>query len=115
MIIILTQCFPSRLGGIESLVSNLALGLGKKEKVMLPLFVFPIVVIIMQFLDALRAALFSPLHAYMFTLMPFCPSMYVYMHMPMPMAHAHGPWPWPWPLSSTQSSVVLMGCRINGV
>ena len=31
MIIILTQCFPSRLGGIESLVSNLALGLGKKE------------------------------------------------------------------------------------
>ena len=33
MIIILTQCFPSRLGGIESLVSNLALGLGKKEKV----------------------------------------------------------------------------------
>jgi phosphatidylinositol alpha-1,6-mannosyltransferase len=33
MIIILTQCFPSRLGGIESLVSNLALGLGKKGKV----------------------------------------------------------------------------------
>jgi len=33
MIVILTQCFPSRLGGIESLVSNLALGLGKKEKV----------------------------------------------------------------------------------
>ncbi len=33
MIIILTQCFPSRLGGIESLVSNLALGLGKNEKV----------------------------------------------------------------------------------
>ena len=33
MIIILTQCFPSRSGGIESLVSNLALGLGKKEKV----------------------------------------------------------------------------------
>ena len=29
MYIILTQCFPSRLGGIESLVSNLALGLGK--------------------------------------------------------------------------------------
>ena len=33
MIIILTQCFPSRIGGIENLVSNLALGLGKKEKV----------------------------------------------------------------------------------
>ena len=33
MIIILTQCFPSRVGGIESLVSNLALGLAKKEKV----------------------------------------------------------------------------------
>jgi len=33
MIIILTQCFPSRVGGIESLVSNLALSLGKKEKV----------------------------------------------------------------------------------
>ena len=33
MILILTQCFPSRVGGIESLVSNLALGLGKKEKV----------------------------------------------------------------------------------
>ena len=33
MIIILTQCFPSRVGGIESLVSNLALCLGKKEKV----------------------------------------------------------------------------------
>ena len=33
MIIILTQCFPSRIGGIESLVSNLALGLGKKKKV----------------------------------------------------------------------------------
>ena len=33
MILILTQCFPSRLGGIESLVSNLALGLGKFEKV----------------------------------------------------------------------------------
>jgi phosphatidylinositol alpha-1,6-mannosyltransferase len=29
----LTQCFPSRLGGIESLVSNLAIGLGKLEKV----------------------------------------------------------------------------------
>ncbi len=33
MIIILTQCFPSRVGGIESLMSNLALELGKKEKV----------------------------------------------------------------------------------
>ena len=33
MILILTQCFPSRLGGIESLVSNLALSLAKKEKV----------------------------------------------------------------------------------
>ena len=33
MIVILTQCFPSRLGGIESLLSNLALGLGKSEKV----------------------------------------------------------------------------------
>ena len=33
MYIILTQCFPSRLGGIESLISNLALGLGKKNKV----------------------------------------------------------------------------------
>ena len=33
MILILTQCFPSRLGGIESLVSNLAINLGKDEKV----------------------------------------------------------------------------------
>ena len=33
MIIVLTQCFPSRIGGIESLVSNLAIELGKKEKV----------------------------------------------------------------------------------
>ena len=33
MILILTQCFPSRLGGIESLVSNLALGLSKSEKI----------------------------------------------------------------------------------
>ena len=31
MYIILTQCFPSRFGGIESLVSNLALNLGKKN------------------------------------------------------------------------------------
>ncbi len=34
MIIVLTQCFPSRIGGIESLVSNLAIELGKKEKVL---------------------------------------------------------------------------------
>ena len=34
MILILTQCFPSRLGGIESLVSNLSLALSKKEKVL---------------------------------------------------------------------------------
>ena len=33
MILILAQCFPSRLGGIESLISNLALGLAKTEKV----------------------------------------------------------------------------------
>ena len=33
MILILTQCFPSRLGGIESLVSNLALELSKTEKI----------------------------------------------------------------------------------
>tara|TARA_B100001123_G_scaffold394628_1_gene475562 strand:- start:2730 stop:3827 length:1098 start_codon:yes stop_codon:yes gene_type:complete len=33
MYIILTQCFPSRVGGIESLVSNLALSIGKKNKV----------------------------------------------------------------------------------
>ena len=33
MILILTQCFPSRLGGIESLVSNLSLNLSKDEKV----------------------------------------------------------------------------------
>ena len=33
MILILTQCFPSRVGGIESLVSNLALELGKNNKV----------------------------------------------------------------------------------
>ena len=31
MIVILTQCFPSRVGGVESLISNLALGLSKKE------------------------------------------------------------------------------------
>ena len=34
MILILTQCFPSRLGGIESLVSNLALGLSKSDEVL---------------------------------------------------------------------------------
>ena len=33
MILILTQCFPTRLGGIESLISNLAIGLSTKEKV----------------------------------------------------------------------------------
>jgi len=33
MILILTQCFPSRVGGIESLVSNLALELGKNNQV----------------------------------------------------------------------------------
>jgi len=33
MILILTQCFPSRLGGVESLISNLALGLSKTEKI----------------------------------------------------------------------------------
>ena len=33
MILIITQCFPSRFGGIENLVSNLALNLSKSEKV----------------------------------------------------------------------------------
>ena len=33
MIVILTQCFPSRVGGIETLISNLALGLSKHNKV----------------------------------------------------------------------------------
>ena len=33
MIVILTQCFPSRIGGIENLISNLALGLSKDNKV----------------------------------------------------------------------------------
>ena len=33
MILILTQCFPSRVGGVESLVSNLALSLSETEKV----------------------------------------------------------------------------------
>lgn len=34
MILIITQCFPSRLGGIESLLSNLALYLSKSNKVL---------------------------------------------------------------------------------
>ena len=34
MYLILTQCFPSRLGGIESLMSNLAINIGKKNKVL---------------------------------------------------------------------------------
>jgi len=33
MYLILTQCFPSRIGGIENLVSNLALNIGKTNKV----------------------------------------------------------------------------------
>ncbi len=33
MYLILTQCFPSRLGGIESLISNLALNLSKNKKI----------------------------------------------------------------------------------
>jgi len=33
MIIILTQCFPSRVGGIENLISNLALSLSTQEKI----------------------------------------------------------------------------------
>ncbi len=33
MIIILTQCFPSRIGGIETLISNLALNLSKNYKI----------------------------------------------------------------------------------
>lgn len=33
MILILTQCYPSRLGGIESLISNLALGLARTKKI----------------------------------------------------------------------------------
>ena len=33
MYIFLTQCFPSSLGGIESLIGNLALSLGKNNKV----------------------------------------------------------------------------------
>ncbi len=33
MILIITQCFPSRVGGIESLVGNLSINLGKHEKV----------------------------------------------------------------------------------
>ena len=33
MILILTQCFPTRIGGIESLISNLALSLSNREKI----------------------------------------------------------------------------------
>ncbi len=33
MILILTQCFPSQLGGVESLMSNLAINISKSEKV----------------------------------------------------------------------------------
>ena len=33
MILILTQCFPSRIGGVESLISNLAIELSNTEKV----------------------------------------------------------------------------------
>ena len=33
MIAVLTQCFPSRIGGIESLISNLSLCLSDKYKV----------------------------------------------------------------------------------
>ena len=33
MIVILTQCFPSRFGVIESLISNLSINLGKKKDV----------------------------------------------------------------------------------
>ena len=34
MYLFLTQCFPSRLGGIESLVSNLALSLSEQKKIL---------------------------------------------------------------------------------
>ena len=34
MIIILTQCFPPRLGGIESLMYNLSLNLAENNKVL---------------------------------------------------------------------------------
>ena len=33
MIIVLTQCFPPRIGGIENLISNLVLHLSEKEKI----------------------------------------------------------------------------------
>ena len=33
MILILTQCFPSRVGGVESLIGNLALALSEEEKI----------------------------------------------------------------------------------
>lgn len=35
MIIILTQCFPSQVGGIESLLENLSLELSKTHKVLI--------------------------------------------------------------------------------
>ena len=33
MILILTQCFPSRIGGVENLISNLALSLSNSKKI----------------------------------------------------------------------------------
>ena len=33
MIIVLTQCFPPRIGGIENLISNLVLHISEKEKI----------------------------------------------------------------------------------
>ena len=33
MFVLLTQCFPSRLGGIENLMGNIALNLSKKNNV----------------------------------------------------------------------------------
>ena len=33
MILILTQCFPSRIGGVENLISNLSLSLSNSEKI----------------------------------------------------------------------------------
>ena len=33
MILILTQCFPSRIGGVENLISNLSLSLSNAEKI----------------------------------------------------------------------------------
>ena len=34
MIIILTQCFPPRVGGIENLIENLSIELSKKYEVL---------------------------------------------------------------------------------